>query len=491
MITVSSGKSFLTFACILAFIQGLIFLIGGTLSTRDSNKSLNGSSSPDNTFHFLSASIADAKYSCGDLRLRRIPGNIGAAGEKCDADYGEMDRGWFRRVHEYCKEGSGKVCELNGYKYVLALSVTCGVGCVLSALVGLLAVILVSKTLGQIAGGMLVVFYLIFVVLFTLIWDSVQDFSDSCLEKACEKVKSRGRRSSVEVLAYSVCAFVLVFGAIFCAFLGSLGLDEETYVPNTRYSSAKVVGISDDANMEKANEAATEYNREEGKSNVHSGPANKELVKKFKKLNKYITGKKKMRKCADKKFDKATEDGAKALSSKDFRELVEKIVSKKKLPAPSDAKIDEVLRNYKKSNESVIEKDEFEQMLFEIFLESREILIMKYAEEKASSWKQRKKPKDTSRLPDLDKLLGNSSNFYKILKEVVEKTGKSEETMFSIDEVTKVLSIFCDEYYILAPGADDIIEVMADMERFITEYDLNDLRMAAYAVLSISRNMIK
>ena len=63
--------------------------------------------------------------------------------------------------------------------------------------------------------------------------------------------------------------------------------------------------------------------------------------------------------------------------------------------------------------------------------------------------------------------------------------------MLDINEVTDLVKTFCNEYHTPVLNQNDIIEVMADMGRNVKEYDVNDFKMVAYAIMCISRNLLK
>eukprot|EP00826_Nyctotherus_ovalis_P061074 TRINITY_DN8656_c0_g1_i3.p1 TRINITY_DN8656_c0_g1~~TRINITY_DN8656_c0_g1_i3.p1 ORF type:complete len:344 (+),score=125.70 TRINITY_DN8656_c0_g1_i3:73-1104(+) len=337
------------------------------------------------------------------------------------------------------------------------------------------------------------------------IWHSVRDFNDKCLNNACKDIKKRGKKSSLEVLAYSICAFVLICASIVCSILGALGLNEETAESSPLgVTSAKIAGTEHNPSYDKGDEGKLtnkEGKEEELKKNKKESPkrpagvslAGKEYLEKFKQLNRYIANKEKMQKYADKKFDQSDADKSGTLELKEFKNFVTGLMATKKLPPPSDRKISALMKRYDTDRNGTLEKNEFREMLLEIFVESREILVAKYAEKKAASWKPVKVPKkkDVSGLPELEALLKNSDEFYNTLDEIAKKVDRNKNGKYDIGEVTDMLSTFCKRYKVPELNQDEVVEVMFDMERDIIEYDLYDLRMVAYAVLSISCNLIK
>lgn len=515
MISSSLGRVLLIVACALGFLQGLMILIGGLIAVHDQNDKLN-----IDTDGFIASSNIDQEYGCGSILARVLPGNLNNKDQDCDSDYQEMDRGWFYRVHDLCDyEGTGyslnSMCDLRGYRYVYAYAITFGVGWILCAIVAIVAVIISNKIVAFIAGGLFAAFYIVFIVIFSLVWHSVRKVNKKCLNELCKDIKKRGKKSSIEFLIYSIFAFVLIFISIACCFIGALGLESEPETGGA--SSAKLassergadgrVGVDnqespgEDNRGQEGVSGGGDEGKVTGKKNDKPEPkkptgvslAGKEYINKFKQLNKYIADKNKMQRYANKKFDQTDKDKSGTLELKEFKNFVTDIMTKKQLPPPSDRKVQALMKKYDTDKSGTLEKTEFQQMLFEIFLESREILILKYAEKKAASWKPAKssKKKDTSQLKNLDQLLNESDKFYEELSGIAKKADKNENAMLDIDEVTEMVKMFCDKYKVPALDRDEITEVMFDMERDIREYDVYDLRMVAFAVLAISRNLVK
>jgi len=535
MISSSLAKNLLLVACVLGGLQGVLFIIGGCLAAHDRNKDLD---KDDGRYlvNFFSGSYSDTKYSCGGMRAR-LPNNAGPGSNfpsknaDCNPKYDKMDRGWFNRVHERCKNDDTKtllknsgaydrIClHLRGYKYVLAISLTTGIGCIVGAATAILAMILVNKLLAFIAGIVFVMFYIIFIVLFSLLWDDVRDFDKHCLNELCKQMRRNGKRSSREVLAYSIICFVFVFGAIVCCILAALGLEDESPDDSgAGPSSAKVVADSEnqmreedqataregkEGKEEKEEKEKEEKEKEETKQakdinslvqkSAELSEVGKKYLKKFKELNKYIADKEKMKTYAEKKFIATDTDNSGELSFDEFKEFVAGLMRKKDLPAPSDRRIKSMMRRYDKTNSGTLYKCEFQNMLLDIFLESRELLIINYAKNKADSWKPAKVPekKDTSKVGELDKLLNSSDDFYVVLEEIAKQADKNQNNMLDISESTQLVKMFCERYRLPVLTCYDIIEVMHDMERDVTEYDIYDLRMVAYAIVSIARNLLK
>lgn len=509
MVSASLGKILLIVACILGILQGVMFLVGGILAAKDNNKNLNNYDT-NNTYSVLGKNAEDFKYYCGGIRLRPDI-STGAAGANCPQGYNDMDRGWFKRSYDICKkdevnkmyggnipanikaaiEGSS-ICRLKGYKYILIISITCGSGYILSAIVALLASVMGNKLVGFAAGGLYAGFYIAFIVLFSIIWHSVRDFNRNCLNKTCNQIKKRGKKSSIEFLAYSICSFALIFVAIICCFLGASGLGEES----ESGAASAYKPSRDDKTAERVDDEENKPLKDEHdlprKPTEISRPA-KDTHGVFKVLNSYIADKDNMQDYSNKKFDETDTDKSGTITLNEFKEFVNNLMAKRNLPPPTEKKVGNLMKKYDTNKNGTLERNEFQQMLFEIFVESREILVTKYAEKKANSWKPEKVPsrKDTSKVDELDKLLSNTEEFNTVLERTIRQAGYNPKSKFDIDQMTEVLKLFCERYRVPVLNRDEITEVMFDMDRDITEYATQDQRMAAQVALTISRNLLK
>jgi hypothetical protein len=517
MVSASLAKILLMVACVLGILQGAMFLVGGILATKDNNKDLDNYVDT-NPYRLIGTRTGDNKYYCGAIRLRPTATNINVKDASCDPKFDKMDRGWFKRVYDMCSKNdigklyggqvpdatrtditNSEICKLRGYKYVFALSIACGCAWVVAGIIALLASIMENKLVGFAAGGLFAAAYIVFVVLFSLIWHSVRNFNKSCLNNSCKDIRKRGKKSSYEVLAYSICAFVLIFVSIICCFLGALDVEEE---PGKGKGSAYPDYTGEN---EKDRLTDSKYGKEEEEPMLAKdkhpppkkpdaiSPAAKDYENLFQLFNKYITDEDKMKKYSDKKFDQTDTDKSNTITLNEFRDFVNGLMKKKNLPPPPERKVTALMKKYDTDKNGTLERNEFHQMLLEIFIESRELLIEQYAAKKADSWKPGKVPrrKDTSKVADLDKLLKNSEDLNTVLEQIAKQEGKSLNGTLDIDEVTDLLRIFCERYKVPSLNRDEITEVMFDMDRDIVDYDKIDLNMAAYAVLSISRNLLK
>eukprot|EP00826_Nyctotherus_ovalis_P056054 TRINITY_DN7503_c0_g1_i1.p1 TRINITY_DN7503_c0_g1~~TRINITY_DN7503_c0_g1_i1.p1 ORF type:complete len:454 (-),score=113.44 TRINITY_DN7503_c0_g1_i1:165-1526(-) len=447
----------------------------------------------------------DKKCSCGRIRLRNKPGNV-QDNSYCDLSYQEMDRGWYKRVHEYCNsrensdEGVPDICKLNGYGIVLAYVIACGVGWILAGAIAALATAVDSKMIAFASVGVFVIFYLTFIGLFAAAWHSVREVNKDCLNKLCTEVKRQGKKSSYEMLAYSICAFATIFLAIILSLCGSLNMDEgnpdETakIASKDDYMNAGEISCPSSRTINQMkNNRHNEQSKLASKERKDISTAAQEHYKKFVQLNKYISDRPKMSSYAKKKFRQANADGSGALNHSEFKSFITTLMARKQLPAPSDRAVSSMIQLYDTNNTNTLSEAEFERMLLEIFIESRELLIARYAVNKANSWKPAKVPavKDIEKLNSLEEVLEKAENFYNALDEIGEAKGYSKNTVLSIDEITELLAAFCSRYRSPALRKSDIVEIMHDMGRDVRQFDMSDKRMAGYAVASISMNLLK
>lgn len=177
----------------------------------------------------------DVKYGCGDMKLTNPPNNLWDEDEDCDLDYGKMDRGWYKRVYNYCKNIDKDdrlypdVCDLNGYKVVLSYAIACGVGWILCGIFAFIAARKPTKKFSYITAIAFLVFYLAFLGFFASAWNCRGKFNKKCLNHACNDVKKRGKKSSFEFLAYSAVSFVLILISVIFSFVSACGLSSSVF----------------------------------------------------------------------------------------------------------------------------------------------------------------------------------------------------------------------------------------------------------------------
>lgn len=227
MVKTYTAKVLLVIACIFGFLEGLMALTWGPMIINDKE------ADADNGFRLRDLQTGvhqDTKYGCGDIMLTNPPTNLWAKDEDCTPKYDKMDRGWYKRVYNYCKnvEKSGReypdVCNLNGYKVILAYTIVCGVGWVLTAVVVIIAIVKCSRKLAYIAAIAFIVFYLAFLGFYVSAWNCSRKFNKKCLDHACDDVKKRGKKSFGEFYICAMFTIVLILAAIILSFIGACGL---------------------------------------------------------------------------------------------------------------------------------------------------------------------------------------------------------------------------------------------------------------------------
>lgn len=450
----------------------------------------------------------DTKYLCGLVRYTVKASSTA----ECPVPQ-DIDRGWFRRVHDICSEFECKgkdLDKLTGYGGVLVFALVCGIGWMASGLVAYAASIQPNKALAMGAGAMFTLLYLVFIGIFVSVWVSVKRMQKDCRyynNKDCKDFRKKFRRSSREFLGYSICAFVLIFAAIICCFAGACsgGDDSPTKSepqqekPQDNYHGIPPAKSTDRLGNEAYGRAQKpEVEQVPKEPEVKAGTSGKkrytgeEFKPKFKQLHKYINNPLKMQKYANKKFDETDKDNSGTLIVSEFKVFVTNILTRKGLPPPTDKKVDELMRYFDSDRSGTLEKNEFEKMLYEIFMESREILIRKYAVKKADSWKPERVParKDTSELYKLDNQLNNSKQFYDDLNNVAVSKGYNRDSMMDMDSVVDLSKTISNNYKVPPLTKSEIGEIMEDIERPISEYNKNDQGMAVYAALAVSRHLM-
>eukprot|EP00826_Nyctotherus_ovalis_P013896 TRINITY_DN13820_c0_g1_i3.p1 TRINITY_DN13820_c0_g1~~TRINITY_DN13820_c0_g1_i3.p1 ORF type:complete len:495 (+),score=141.04 TRINITY_DN13820_c0_g1_i3:111-1595(+) len=493
MVTRSQAKVLLLIACVAGGVQGLLTFVGGCVATYDKHK--------DAETAFLGAELGDTKYQCGYIRLKRVPRNVQTKDEDCDGSYGIMDRGWYSRVHKFCLECSDDecdtpACDLNGFGVVLACAIVCGAGWFLAAVAAFIGFLLNHRKTGIVVFFAFIVFYIIFIGLFGAAWASVRKLDRECLNKACKEVRTQGKRSSREFLAYSICSFFTILAAIICSGMATRGLGKPAKNSNNQpesddkgESKKEVVSVKD-YDVDGKECYIPEDAKEEAKAeNVTI--VGREYIYKFNQLNKYIADQHKLHMYAKKKFAEIKKS-KETVTIEEFKEFVIELMQKKGLPFPSENQILYIMGRYDTKENDKLDASEFEQLLLDMFIESRELLIVRYAAKKANSWKFDKvfAASDSPNIKELEEVLTNSEELSEVLEEIVKHEGKNMTSTFSIDEVTEIAKLFCEKYRVPVLNKVEVTEVVHDMGKEAIEFDVNDLRMAVYAVLDISKSLV-
>jgi len=434
------------------------------------------------------------------------------------ATFDKGDRGWFRRVHDFCNEidcknHPRKIGKLVGYDGVMIFALVCGIGWILSGLIAFAGSLKPDKLLAITAGILFTLLYLAFIGIFTVVWISVKRVRKNCRfhDKSCNKYMKRTRRSSNEFLAYSICAFVLIIGAIICCFF-SMTLITDDEKADQEIPKKKAINEYDEENQKSAgrmednqsvgsmdgmperqprpeHEKVSNYPVLVEESKRYTGA---EFKQKFQLLHRYISNKKDMQDYVNKKFDEVDTNKSGSISTSELKDFVTSIMKSQGLPPPTDKKVNELMKYFDLDRSETLEKHEFEKMLDQVFMESREILVRRYAEKKANSWKPMKIPedKDTSKLSTLDNLLGEREKLYKTIDNIANKKGYNRKSNMDINKLTELIKETSDEFRVPALSRSDIEEVMDDIEKPISSFDKADQNLATLLALSIARSLM-
>eukprot|EP00826_Nyctotherus_ovalis_P027689 TRINITY_DN2166_c0_g1_i22.p1 TRINITY_DN2166_c0_g1~~TRINITY_DN2166_c0_g1_i22.p1 ORF type:complete len:464 (+),score=145.30 TRINITY_DN2166_c0_g1_i22:619-2010(+) len=433
------------------------------------------------------------------------------------ASFDKGDRGWFRRVHDFCneidcKDHAKSMNDLLGYGGVMTFAIVCGIGWMLSGVVALVASMSPDKVVALVAAVLFTALYAVFIGIFATVWMHVRKVRKECpfYTDECKDYKKKTRKSSIEFLAYSICAFVLIFAAILCCFLAVFSIDfedkeEQVEAPENDKEavwpkSSDRAGGRPETHANKQEEEVA-LNRPNLSPTVTRQPeavpmepapveeskrySGEEFKPKFAQLHKYIGDPIKMQEYANQKFDEVDADRSGAISAGELRVFVADIMRKKGFPEPTDQKIDELMKYFDKDNSSTLEKNEFEKMLREIFVESREILAQKYAAKKADSWKPAKVPKsqDRSQLQALDKELNRPVDFYKTLDEIASSKRISRDSTISFNEVKELVDGASGRFRVPALTKAELQEILEDIERPIRDFNKADQNLTVYTCL--------
>ena len=116
---------------------------------------------PNSNDKLINKVLPYKKYDCGYMAIRlnaAVSGSINLydRNEECKGVYDLMDRGWYKRVHHYCKHNEiygiptshdRKLCKLNGFGVVLSYGITCGLSWILSSI--MIALTFVMTKIGR------------------------------------------------------------------------------------------------------------------------------------------------------------------------------------------------------------------------------------------------------------------------------------------------------------------------------------------------------
>ena len=235
MVSSFFAKALLIVAFILGILQGLMTLIGGILSANDKNSEANDGiylAWVQNKTRPNNIDIFDTEYYCAAMKIKEVfaEGNYLIPNEVCG--YSEMDRGWYKRLHDYCKTfncDDTKFKTLNGWGLVLSESIICGIGWIFSGLLALLGIFILNKIMNFLTGGIFAMFYVLFIVLFSIGWKSVMEINQKCLDKLCKDVSAHGKRSSRQFLACGISSAFTILVAIICCIISAFGIEKGAF----------------------------------------------------------------------------------------------------------------------------------------------------------------------------------------------------------------------------------------------------------------------
>jgi DNA-directed RNA polymerase specialized sigma subunit len=93
-----------------------------------------------------------------------------------------------------------------------------------------------------------------------------------------------------------------------------------------------------------------------------------------------------------------------------------------------------------------------------------------------------------SKASKLDQFLKDDDKLY---EEVFKKYSVDLEEERHVNEVAEILKSSCEKYGVPVINRDDIIEIMFELGRTIEKYGRENLKLATFAVLAVSRNLLK
>ena len=115
--------------------------------------------------------IKYADYKCGMIAYL----GVCESNDCSDCSIEEMDRGWFYRLHKFCKEGkcSETYKDLDMYSIIMTYSIFCGGGWIIAGIISCAASTRMSRILSLISGLVFLLLFVIFSGLFGTIWKKV------------------------------------------------------------------------------------------------------------------------------------------------------------------------------------------------------------------------------------------------------------------------------------------------------------------------------
>lgn len=127
-------------------------------------------------------------------------------------------------MHHLCKSdiadcGAGE----DAYKLVMTYAILCGVLWIGAGALSFVASISMNKMFVFISSGIFIFGYLIFIGIFGAVMVQVNSRNNE-LRNSHSDIKKKLRRSGDEFMGYSICSFILIFGAIACTGFAGISL---------------------------------------------------------------------------------------------------------------------------------------------------------------------------------------------------------------------------------------------------------------------------
>lgn len=214
------------------------------------------------------------------------------------------------------------------------------------------------------------------------------------------------------------------------------------------------------------------------------------IADKFVKVNHYLTDEKALNDAVEKKYESLNWDRSEEITHDELKKFIADTMGQKELPPPDEAKVHGLLEKYDKDNSGKLSKKEFKKMFFDIFKASREMLVEEYVAAKYKKFLSKPVAGDKKKADDLKKLLKSTHLFYKKLGEVAKEVDKDKSETLDLVETTNLVEVFCKKYDCPTFTKEEILEFMADFKRDVKVFNLDDLHLISYAVLSVSVNVV-
>jgi len=128
----------------------------------------------------------------------------------------KADRGWFHRTHKYCTSEHGECAAgVDAYNLVMSYAIVCGILWIAAGGLAFFGSMKMEKIWIMISTALFFLGYVIFIGLFGAVMLQINT-ENKDMNRLCKEVKKKLRRSGDEFMGYSICSFILIFGAILC-----------------------------------------------------------------------------------------------------------------------------------------------------------------------------------------------------------------------------------------------------------------------------------